>query len=178
MMGLPVHKNRTAPPTNVNQQLIVECGPMRMSIPGRGIRGLLKTIETTFQDTITLLGETYEKGDLANRFDSTKTVTPFSSQGRTILCSNGVWRKAYAVDRIISLVEIEPSDISPLPPHFRGAEREWFAGLFFFEDNLVLIINLDWLVTPTDVVPWCSEVETGYGRPLESEGGLSSVFPV
>ena len=150
---------------------------MRMSIPGKGIRGLLKTIETTFQDTITLLGETYEKSDLANRLDPTKTVSPLSSQGRTILCSNGVWRKAYAVDRIISLVEVEPSDIVPLPPHFRGAEREWFTGLFFQEDALVLIINLDWLVTPTDVVPWRSEVAAGQ-VPLESEGGLTSVFPV
>ena len=176
-MSLLVRKSRSAVPTNVNQQLIVECGPMRLSIPGKGIRGLLKTIETTFQDTITLLGETYDKSDLANRFDPTKTVAPFSSQGRTILCSNGVWRKAYAVDRIISLVEVEPSDIVPLPPHFRGAEREWFAGLFFFEDALVLIINLDWLVTPTDVVPWRSEVAGGHA-PLESEGGLTSVLPV
>jgi hypothetical protein len=176
-MSLLVHKSRSAAPKNANQQLIVECGPMRMSIPGKGIRGLLKTIETTFQDAITLLGETYEKSDLANRFDPTKTVTPFSSQGRTILCSNGVWRKAYEVDRIISLVEIDPSDIVPLPPHFRGAEREWFAGLFFFEDALVLIINLDWLVMPNDVVPWRSEVAAG-PAPLESEGGLTSVFPV
>jgi len=175
-MSLLVSKTRSAMSTHVNQQLIVECGPMRLSIPGKGIRGLLKTIETTFQDTITLLGETYEKSDLVNRLDSTKTVAPLSSQGRTILCSNGVWRKAYAVDRIISLVEILPSDIVPLPPHFRGAEREWFAGIFFFEEALVLIINLDWLVTPTDVVPWRSEIATGHA-PIESDGGLTSVFP-
>ena len=176
-MSLLVRKSRSTALMSVNQQLIVECGPMRMSIPGKGIRGLLKTIETTFQDTITLLGENYEKSDLANRFDPTNMVAPFSSQGRTILCSNGVWRKAYAVDRIISLVEIEPSDIVPLPPHFRGAEREWFAGLFFFDDALVLIINLDWLLTPTDVVPWRSEGAAGRA-PLESAGGLTSVFPV
>jgi hypothetical protein len=162
-MSLLARKNRSAPPTNVNQQLIVECGPTRVSIPGKGIRGLLKTIEATFQDTITLLGETYEKRDLTNRLDPDKTVTPFSSQGRTILCSNGVWRKAYAVDRIISLLEVEPSAIVPLPPQFRRAEREWFDGLFVFEDALVLIINLDWLVAPTDVVPWRSEVAAGHG---------------
>jgi hypothetical protein len=150
---------------------------MRVSIPGKGIRGLLKTIETTFQDTVTLLGETYEKSNLANRLDPTKVVAPFSAQGRTILCSNGVWRKAYAVDRILSLVEVEPSDIVPLPPHFREAEREWFSGLFFFEDALVLIINLNWLVTPTDVVPWRAEVAAGHA-PLESEDGLTSEFPV
>ena len=163
-MSLLARKNRSAAQTNVNQQLIVECGPMRVSIPGKGIRGLLKTIEATFQQTITLLGETYEKSDLTNLLDPHKTVTPFSSQGRTILCSNGVWRKAYAVDRIISLLEVEPSDIVPLPPQFRGAEREWFDGLFFFEDALVLIVNLDWLVAPTDVVPWHSEVAVGRGR--------------
>ena len=176
-MSLLVRKSRSTASMNVNQQLIVECGPMRMSIPGNGIRGLLKTVETTFQDTITLLGESYEKSDLVKRFDPTNMVAPFSSQGRTILCSNGVWRKAYAVDRIISLVEVEPSDIVPLPPHFRGAEREWFTGLFFLEDAPVLIINLDWLVSPTDVVPWRSEGATGHA-PLESEGGLTSVLPV
>jgi hypothetical protein len=176
-MSLLVSKSRWASPTNVNQQLIVECGAMRVSIPGEGIRGLLKTIETTFQDTITLLGETYEKSDLANRLDPTKVVAPFSAQSRTILCSNGVWRKAYAVDRILSLVEVEPSDIVLLPPHFREAEREWFSGLFFFEDALVLIINLNWLVTPTDVVAWRPEVAAGHA-PLESESGLASKFPV
>ena len=160
-MSRLARKNRSAAQTKVNQQLIVECGPMRVSIPGKGIRGLLKTIEATFQTTITLLGETYEKSDLTNRLDPNKTVTPFSSQGRTILCSNGVWRRAYAVDRVISLLEVEPSDIVPLPPQFREAEREWFDGLFFFEDALVLIINLDWLVAPTDVVLWHSEEAVG-----------------
>ena len=55
--------------------------------------------------------------------------------------------------------------------------KGWFAGLFFSEDALVLIINLDWLVTPTDVVPWRSEVAAGHA-PLEPEGGLMSVLPV
>jgi hypothetical protein len=85
-MSLLVRKSSSVAPPNVNQQLIVECGPMRMSIPGKGIRGLLKTIETTFQDTITLLGETYEKSDLANRLDPTKAVSSLSSQGDADRC--------------------------------------------------------------------------------------------
>ena len=132
------------------QLLIVECGPMRVAIPGRAIRGLYKTVEIAFRDTITLLGETYEKEDLVSRLDPAKTVMQFSSQGRTLLCSNGVWRKAYLVDRILGLVTVAPACVCPLPPHFRGEEREWFTGLFFFHDALVLIINLEWVLKPTD----------------------------
>lgn len=136
--------------TDELQLLIVECGPMRVAIPGRAIRGLYKTVEIAFRDTITLLGETYEKEDLVSRLDPAKTVTQFSSQGRTLLCSNGVWRKAYLVDRILGLVTIDPAGMRPLPPQFRGAEREWFTGLFFFHDALVLIINLEWVLKPTE----------------------------
>lgn len=125
---------------------------MRVAIPGSAIRGLFKTVEIAFRDSITLLGETYEKEDLVARLDPAKTVVPFSSQGRTVLCSNGVWRKAYLVDRILGLVRVGPSHVCPLPLHFRGAEREWFAGLFFFQDAPVLIINLDWVLKPVDVV--------------------------
>jgi hypothetical protein len=123
---------------------------MRVAIPSGAIRGLYKTVEIAFRDSITLLGETYEKEDLVTRLDPAKTVVPFSSQGRTVLCSNGVWRKAYLVDRILGLVRIAPSHLCPLPPHFRGAEREWFAGLFFFQDAPVLIVNLDWVLKPID----------------------------
>ena len=153
------------------QHLIVECGPMRVAIPGRAIRGLLKTVETAFRDTITLLGETYEKEDLVSRLDPAKTVVQFSSQGRTILCSNGMWRKAYLVDRILGLVTIEPPHVFPLPPHFRGAEREWFDGLFFFHDVLVLIINLDWALRPIGVVRCGSDLEAS--QALETFGSVS-----
>ncbi len=141
------------------QLLIVKCGEMRVAIPGRAIRGLYKTVEIAFRDTITLLGETYEKEDLVSRLDPSKTVVQFSSQGRTLLCSNGVWRKAYLVDRILGLVTIDPSHIFSLPPHFRGAEREWFNGLFFFHDAPVLIINLEWVLKPTDIVQSSSNLE-------------------
>ena len=134
------------------QLLIVECGPIRVAIPGRAIRGLFKTVEVAFRDTITLLGESYEKEDLVSRLDPTKAVVQFSSQGRTLLCSNGVWRKAYLVDRILGLVTIDPAHIFSLPPHFRGVEREWFTGLFFFHDALVLMINLEWVMKPIDGV--------------------------
>ena len=41
---------------------------------------------------------------------------------------------------------MEQDDITPLPPHFTGGERDWFPWIFIFQGRIALQINADWLL--------------------------------
>jgi hypothetical protein len=69
---------------------------------------------------------------------------------REVLCGYEVAEQAVLVDDIIGLAEITKEQVRPLPCHFTGAERHWFAGLLLFRDTIALMLNPDWLLIPEE----------------------------
>ena len=55
-------------------------------------------------------------------------------------------RVALSVDHVAGSVELERSDISPLPVHFQAAERQWFHGCALYANTLLLLISTDHLL--------------------------------
>ena len=51
--------------------------------------------------------------------------------------------------------------VRPLPPHFVGEERKWFAGLFLFETSVALLMNPEWLLEPDTTVEVVSTAPRG-----------------
>ena len=55
-------------------------------------------------------------------------------------------RVALSVDHVVGSVELERSDISPLPVHFRAAERQWFHGCVLYANTLLLLVSTHYLL--------------------------------
>ena len=73
---------------------------------------------------------------------------------RTVLYSNGHSHGAIRVEQVVGLTDVERKDCFPLPPQFQCDERNWFAGMMLYQDQLVLILNPAWALGElTDVAP-------------------------
>lgn len=54
--------------------------------------------------------------------------------------------KSFEVDKVLGLVDVERTLIHPLPPHFRGGERDRVLGFFADKDSVALIANPFWVL--------------------------------
>jgi chemotaxis signal transduction protein len=97
---------------------------------------------------VTLVDETYPVTDLAERLELAQVSK--TGQARVILCSMGGRRAAFPVDAVAGLVDVQRSQVVPLAKQFRGQERQWFHGVFPFEETGALVVNVDWVVKTGD----------------------------
>ncbi len=144
-MSLRGHRVGIRSVTQSAQYLVVGYGSATLALPADLVRGILTPPETGAQSALTIMGETYHAEDVRARLEIPAAPDGIS-EARTVLCSHGVRHRAFQVDRVLELTDVERTQILPLPPHFRSAEREWFAGLFLYLDGIALIVNPDWLL--------------------------------
>ena len=50
------------------------------------------------------------------------------------------------VSHIHGRLEIEPSQILPLPAQFSSVERQWYRGMILFDRSIALILNPTWVL--------------------------------
>lgn len=62
-----------------------------------------------------------------------------------ILADQGI-QCSIRVSHIHGRVEIQSSQILPLPAHFTSVERQWYRGLILIEHSIALILNPAWLL--------------------------------
>ncbi len=127
------------------RHLVVVCGSAVLAFPADLVHGILTAFDVGSQTALTVLNETYPVAELRVQL-GLPLAAGSSPEARTVLCSSGVCRRAFRVDQVLGLTEVEHMQVLPLPSHFRGAEREWFAGLFLYLDVVALIVNPDWLL--------------------------------
>ena len=63
-----------------------------------------------------------------------------------MLYSTGHSQGAIGVEQVVGLIDIERKDCLPLPSQFQKDERDWFEGMLLHQDQLVLILNLSWVL--------------------------------
>jgi hypothetical protein len=134
-------------PTSVSRFLVVRLTAVHMALPSGLVRGILPLSDVD-GDQVMLVDETYSVTDLAQRLGLPQVSK--SAQARMILCSIGGWRAAFPVEAVAGLVDVQRSQVVPLARQFRGQERQWFYGLFPFEETGALVVNVDWVVKASD----------------------------
>ena len=93
---------------------------------------------------VTWAGVEYERTDLSARL---KVVSKgVSSDTRLILYGNDERSRSFAVDKVVGLLDVERALIHPLPPQFRGKERERLLGFFVGASFVALIANPLWVL--------------------------------
>ena len=130
--------------TSQSQVLVTMFGQTRLAFPVESIRGTLPHGVRDHQNTVSAYGLEFPLINLRDRFNLSRSDTQEKTQ--IILCASGEALGAIEVDDILGLVKLVRSQIRPLPAHFAGPEREWFQGLFFYQDTVALLISPAWLL--------------------------------
>jgi hypothetical protein len=146
--------------------LVMACGPCTLAVPADWVRSILTHEEAGYGETISSGGVAYPVIDLSGRLHL-GSLTP-SSETRIILYGNENRVCAFAVDRVLELVDSERHDLRPLPTQFRNAERYRLAGFFLYRETVALIVNPSWLLeagSQPDASRISSESERHWPRP-------------
>lgn len=124
--------------------LVVRCEETCFALPADIVRGLMTLEEAGPAEAVTTLGVTYRLRDMAAHFG----LPPISSapESRIILSTMDNFHKGFRVSQVLGLADVDNERIRPLPPHFGGPERKWFAGLFLFQETVALMVNPGWLL--------------------------------
>lgn len=130
--------------------VVVLCGPSLLAVPSDIVRGILEPDEAGPGPTIYAYGLAFPTTDLAAHLGLWRPAAPL--EARTILCERQHLRRAIHVDQVVSLTDVPQQGIQPLPAHFSGHERDWFAGLFVFQEQIVLLVNPVWLLRSETLV--------------------------
>ena len=124
--------------------LVVRLGINHFALPAAGVRGVLTQGEVGHEEAVTAAGIVYQSVDLAQRLSVVANL--FGPERRTVLYSTGRFQGAIGVEQVVGLMDIERKNCLPLPAQFQNDERDWFGGMLLYQDQLVLILNLSWML--------------------------------
>jgi hypothetical protein len=151
-MSLRGHHHSTNVLVETASFLVVRLGVSYLALPADGVRGVLTREEAGNEQAVTAAGTVYQPVDLAQRLSVLADLSGLEM--RTVLYSNGRSQGAIRVEQVVGLTDVARNDCLPLPPQFQRDERNWFAGIMLYQDQLVLILNSSWALGELDdVVP-------------------------
>ena len=124
--------------------LVIRLGVNYFALSAAGVRGVLTQEEVGHDEAVTVSGTSYQLVDLSQRLSVVANLS--GPERRTVLYSTGRSHGAIQVEQVVGLMEIERKDCVPLPSQFQSEERDWFRGMLLYQDQLVLILNLAWVM--------------------------------
>ncbi len=71
---------------------------------------------------------------------------PTQPTTRVVLLTDREMRGSIRVSDVHGILEIQQSQILPLPPQFSGVERHWYRGMILFEKSIAMILNPTWVL--------------------------------
>jgi hypothetical protein len=124
--------------------LIVRLGASYLALSADGVRGVLTRDESGDEQAVQAAEAIYQPVNLAQRLFLHADLS--SPDMRTVLYANGHSHGAVRVTQVVGLADVERKDCFPLPLQFQCDERNWFAGMLLYQDQLVLILNPSWVL--------------------------------
>ncbi|HJR75857.1 MAG TPA: chemotaxis protein CheW [Nitrospiraceae bacterium] len=115
-----------------------------LGFPAEWIRGILTRKEAGSGQTVSSAGATYRLTSLVDRLRLPPRAD--SADTRIILYGNGICARAFLVDTVVELTDVDRRDLRPMPVHFRSAERTRLDGLLLYGSTVVLMVNPVWLL--------------------------------
>lgn len=143
-MGLRGHKTAAASGGQTVRFLVALVGSTHLAFPAHWVRGIITLAEAGHEGLVIWGRSTYERTDLAGRL-AIGAQQP-TAETRIILYGNDQRSRSFLVDGVRGLVDVDRSQIQPLPLQFRGGERDRFLGLFVTTSSVALIANPFWVL--------------------------------
>lgn len=144
-------------------------GAPLIAFPSDWVRGIVTLSEAGNGPTVAWAGMAYDRTNLAERL--TRSTPTLNSDSRIILYGNDERSRAFLVEQVMGLVDVARHEIRPMPPHFRGAERERLIGFFMDPDYIALIANPYWVLE----LPAGKDVLGTLGRQTGDKGATPSL---
>lgn len=137
----------TSSPISLSRFLIVTLGGRYLALDIESVEAVLTLEETGGVEDPTIHGMAYGVIHLADRLGlvSDRDMT----NARVVLLSERERRGNVRVSMVQGLLELQPSQILPLPMQFRGPERHWYQGLILFANSIALALNTSWVLDET-----------------------------
>lgn len=124
--------------------LVVTMGGLSLAFYADSVQGLLTGEEAGTTRSVTVQGVVYETVDLADRLALSSDKD--GPDGRTVLLSHGGLRGSIRVAQVHGLMEVEQSQVLPLPRQFQGEEQDWYRGVILLKEGIALILNTAWVL--------------------------------
>mgnify|MGYP002371516946 CR=1 FL=1 len=143
-MGLRGQRAVTISNGHAVRFLVTLIGGSSVALPAHWVRGIVTPASAGPDGLVAWAGMQYERTDLAARL---KIISGgLSHDTRLILYGNEEKARSFAVDKVLGLLDVERALIRPLPPQFRGKERERILGFFVVPSSVALIANPFWVL--------------------------------
>lgn len=143
-MGIREPMTGTPLPASPSRFLIVTLGGRYLALDAESISGVLTLEEVENEEYPTIQGMTYRAINLACRLSSSKDRGGTGT--RVVLLSEREARGSIRVSTVQGLLELQQSQILPLPMQFRGPERHWYRGMILFAGSIALVLNTTWVL--------------------------------
>ena len=89
-------------------------------------------------------GITYRVVDLITRLHLASER--LSDGTDVVLLADGMRRGSVRVQKVHGILEIQRSQVLPLPAQFYGPERRWYRGMILFDRSVALVLNTAWVL--------------------------------
>ena len=148
--------------------LVGTMGGRSLAFEADSVQGLL-TLEVAGEaEVVTVQGVAYETVDLADRLALSSDED--GPDTRIVLLSQGGLQGSIRVAQMRGLMELEQSQVLPLPRQFQGEEQTWYRGMILFEEGVALVLNTVWVLQGAGA---------GHGTAsLEWQGGTTRLLTV
>lgn len=108
----------------------------------------LPNLPSFLSGVINLRGEVIPVIDLRRRFG----IKPIKGKDRIVVIRFGKEKIGLFVDDIKEIINLDPSDISTPPTIFKGLKTEYMVGIGKKDDRIIIILNLDSIITSEEEI--------------------------
>jgi chemotaxis protein histidine kinase CheA len=143
-MGVHESMTETASPVSLSRFLIVTLGGRHLALDAESVGGLLTLDECGNIEDPTIHGMTYRAINLVDWLDIRNDQD--GPNAHVVLLSERDARGSVQVTRVEGLLELQQSQVLPLPMQFRGPERHWYDGMILFAQSIALVLNTTWIL--------------------------------
>lgn len=143
-MGLRGHKTVASSGGQTFRFLVTLIGPTHVAFPSHWVRGIITTAEAGSEGPVIWARASYEWTEFSGRLTIGNSAT--TAESRVVLYGNEQRSRAFMVDGVVGLVDVERVQVHPLPPQFRGRERDRLLGYLFGSAYVALIANPFWVL--------------------------------
>ncbi len=124
--------------------LLVTVGARSLAFYADTVQGLLTGEEAGTTEPVTVQGVVYKTVDLADRLALSSDEN--GPDTRIVLLSCGGLQGSIRVAQVRGLLEVDQSQVLPLPQQFQGEEQSWYRGVILLEENVALVLNTAWVL--------------------------------
>lgn len=143
-MGVREPMTETSSPAAPSRLLIVTLDGRYLALDAEAIRGVLTLEEAGDLEHPTINNMRYSAIKLAERLSL--SIDRGEAATRVVLFSEQDTRGSIRVTAVQGLLELQQSQVLPLPLQFRGPERHWYRGMVLFANTIALVLNTTWVL--------------------------------